>query len=311
MRTQRIDTGHGQCQENGTCDCDPGWRGVACDLFSCDGSNDCSGNGECVDVNTCQCYVGYYGKSCNEMITCPSVRNCSRNGVCVDNSTCVCYGGYFGNLCDQFECTQGCSGRGTCEGPDICSCILGWTGFDCSVPSCEQLHYCSGQLISVFQRCGLLSSQCVVLGNGRCVGPKTCDCDDNWTEPWCNVFTCTSNNRTGNCSHHGNCTAPGWCTCQSDFCGEDCQYPGTVPPLFARTPHTHTHARASADVIDFPIAIDECTGMTGNDVTSPCSHICTDTCESYECSCRPGYMLQENGRSCQGQGVSNSCVHTE
>ena len=137
-------TGHGSCRLDGTCECNAGWQGSACDLFSCDGVNDCSGHGDCIEVNACSCHVGYTGATCNESTTCPARNNCSGNGVCLDLDTCLCYTGYFGAECDTFECNQGCSGRGTCEAPDVCSCILGWTGFDCSEPSCEQLHYCSG-----------------------------------------------------------------------------------------------------------------------------------------------------------------------
>ena len=34
--------------------------------------------------------------------------------------------------------------------------------------------------------------------------------------------------------------------------------------------------------------------------TDGCAHICTNTIGSYTCSCRTGYRLLSNGRSCQG-----------
>lgn len=41
---------------------------------------------------------------------------------------------------------------------------------------------------------------------------------------------------------------------------------------------------------------DECKINNGG-----CQHFCTDTPGSYTCSCKPGYKLMSNGRSCQGQ----------
>lgn len=199
--------------------------------MSCDGMDGCSGNGECVDVNTCQCYTGYQGSSCDKIVECPSVHNCSQNGVCVDKSTCLCFVGYFDDTCDQFECEHGCSGRGTCVAPDFCSCTVGWTGFDCSVPPCEEVNFCSGQQVLSFLD-KLLFLYCMFLssGNGQCVGLRTCECDDIWCGPSCNIFLCNSDS-TGNCSNHGECTTPDQCTCDSDFCGNDCQISGAARPF--------------------------------------------------------------------------------
>lgn len=33
---------------------------------------------------------------------------------------------------------------------------------------------------------------------------------------------------------------------------------------------------------------------------SPCDQGCTNTVGSYQCSCNDGYVLHENGRSCNG-----------
>ena len=33
---------------------------------------------------------------------------------------------------------------------------------------------------------------------------------------------------------------------------------------------------------------------------TPCEHNCTNTIGSFNCSCNDGYVLDENGRSCNG-----------
>ncbi|XP_039619697.1 complement C1r subcomponent-like [Polypterus senegalus] len=45
--------------------------------------------------------------------------------------------------------------------------------------------------------------------------------------------------------------------------------------------------------------IDECAEPTDEDEESLCSHICHNVIGSYFCSCRPGYTLQQDGRTCK------------
>nr|XP_006822914.1 PREDICTED: tolloid-like protein 1-like [Saccoglossus kowalevskii] len=47
--------------------------------------------------------------------------------------------------------------------------------------------------------------------------------------------------------------------------------------------------------------VDECENDNGG-----CGHVCTNTIGSYNCSCRNGYMLHENGHSCK----ESDCTHT-
>ena len=40
-----------------------------------------------------------------------------------------------------------------------------------------------------------------------------------------------------------------------------------------------------------------------------CDHYCTETLESYTCSCYPGYTLESNGHTCTGMYMDkSSCV---
>lgn len=46
----------------------------------------------------------------------------------------------------------------------------------------------------------------------------------------------------------------------------------------------------------------------------PCHQVCTDTCESYECSCTYGYVLKDDERTCEGiQGQCDAlpCVRSQ
>jgi hypothetical protein len=66
------------------------------------------------------------------------------------------------------------------------------------------------------------------------------------------------------------------CDCNPGYCGNDCQYS----------------------------IINECNGNVGNTsgaVNFPCDQVCIDTCESYQCTCMPGYILQVDGQSCKGK----------
>ena len=38
---------------------------------------------------------------------------------------------------------------------------------------------------------------------------------------------------------------------------------------------------------------------------NPCEHICTNTIGFFNCSCNDGYVLDENGRSCNGTYACN------
>ena len=54
---------HGKVN-NGTCECDVGWRGSLCDILGCPGINeDCSGHGSCNGaIHKCTCYNGWTGE---------------------------------------------------------------------------------------------------------------------------------------------------------------------------------------------------------------------------------------------------------
>ena len=116
-------SGNGECV-NGTCECNDGWEGDACnvrkDLSKTCPTNTpntvCSGNGYCNDMGQCVCddTNNWSGLDCSQQIEtkfkrpyshadCPSNDKdtvCSSNGTCV-NQTCVCNIASSGDDCSR------------------------------------------------------------------------------------------------------------------------------------------------------------------------------------------------------------------
>lgn len=112
-----------------TCQCDTGYYGYGCEIFTC--KDNCNYNGKCVSNDTCSCFRGYKGKYCE--IDC----GCNSRGVCLTNSDkCLCDRGYtFVNNRCELDCTvdpmrTDCL---TCSNCSFGTCIRGsclcWAGF--------------------------------------------------------------------------------------------------------------------------------------------------------------------------------------
>ncbi|CAC5421090.1 unnamed protein product [Mytilus coruscus] len=56
-------------------------------------------------------------------------------------------------------------------------------------------------------------------GNGLCVGPNICKCNNGWSGQQCINALCSNVN---NCSDHGFCILPDICLCSSTYTGENC-----------------------------------------------------------------------------------------
>ena len=55
-------SGRGMCNQNGTCTCQAGYKGEACEVISCPG--ECSGHGTCKLGGRCDCDSGFGGPDC-------------------------------------------------------------------------------------------------------------------------------------------------------------------------------------------------------------------------------------------------------
>ena len=87
---------HGVCQLDGSCKCNSGWSGPACDT-----------------------------KNHTECLPCDYL-----HGSCQTDGTCLCFNGYTG-----LDCSIPCSPchNGACQIDGSCKCRIGWAGADCTV----------------------------------------------------------------------------------------------------------------------------------------------------------------------------------
>ncbi|XP_065190811.1 fibrillin-1-like [Sycon ciliatum] len=118
------------------CTCNSGFSG---DGRSC--VCNCLNHGQCTEDGTCNCRKGFHGDKCQHNIDeCLPASPCHVDAICIDNDggyMCLCKSGYHGNgtQCqDQDECidqTHICSSNATCNnsiGSYQCTCRSGYTG---------------------------------------------------------------------------------------------------------------------------------------------------------------------------------------
>jgi hypothetical protein len=178
--------------------------GDNCQYFTCNGISDknstvCSGNGKCVNPNFCDCNNGYFGQNC-ELWTCGNVTRqrvefldplgctfkgdsgCNMRGICISYNKCSCTGGYYGQYCEDFNCggiekdsPNVCTGRGKCVDINRCECQKGvYEGLNCELAVC-------------FTKSGSLACS----GHGTCITPNKCECSAGYTGPECEFPICS------------------------------------------------------------------------------------------------------------------------
>ncbi|WAR18704.1 TEuncharacterized [Mya arenaria] len=91
-----------------------------------------------------------------------------------------------------------------CSNVNNCS-QKGWTGPSCTEYDCVGVNNC--------------------YGNGKCVGPNVCECNEGWSGSLCIFASCKN---VLDCSGRGFCTQPDICSCSQAFTGVDC---GSCVPL--------------------------------------------------------------------------------
>uniref|UniRef100_A0A8C1TC09 Stabilin 2 n=1 Tax=Cyprinus carpio TaxID=7962 RepID=A0A8C1TC09_CYPCA len=185
---------NGKCDEdhlgNGTCTCDAGFTGVACELCvdghfgpDCKACN-CTEHGSCDEgpkgTGSCFCEQGWTGPRCENRLADGPVCNpaCHEKGVCMKNNTCVCKPFYEGdgltctvaNMCKYWN--GGCSKDAKCsqKGEKVsCTCFKGFSGdgFECSpVDPCAD-----GENGGCHEH-----ATCTMTGAGK----RKCECKDNY-----------------------------------------------------------------------------------------------------------------------------------
>ncbi len=305
-------SGHGRCQDDGSCDCrdengnDVGWRGSICNI-KCKGTvngKPCNGFGTCLANGNCQCFDGYRGEGCD--LKCPGlIQNpnpiyandptkmlvCSGRGECQSNegslATCKCIPGYVG-----FDCSVACEGLifqvtisgvsrvpiGNCSGHGQCKTTLPTVADRAELGSCAcdrgwRFSNCSRECA------GGAKNPCSGSNQGTCTASGSCICEPGWRGASCNRECAGGFSKP--CNNHGICTPFGNCTCFEGYLSFDCGF--------------------------------ECEGGAGN----PCNrHGTCLTDGSCDCDAEyrgracdlkcPGTNDRKDGYVCLGRGICNS-----
>uniref|UniRef100_A0A8C4GKP0 Stabilin 2 n=1 Tax=Dicentrarchus labrax TaxID=13489 RepID=A0A8C4GKP0_DICLA len=187
----------GKCDDgqlgNGTCTCDVGFGGVACEL----------------------CSDGFYGPTCKAC-------NCSEHGSCDagrrGTGSCFCEDGWTGERCETpqaeiFQCSPPCSPKAVCRENSTCMCRPFYEG--------------DGFTCTVMDMCQIWNGGCAKGAKCSQTGEKvSCTCPKGHTG---DGFNCQPIDRcsfadNGGCHEHATCTptAPGKsrCTCKDNYIGD-------------------------------------------------------------------------------------------
>ncbi|XP_056603572.1 stabilin-2 isoform X1 [Triplophysa dalaica] len=185
---------HGKCDEdhlgNGTCTCDAGFTGVACELCvdghfgpDCTACN-CTEHGSCDQgmkgTGSCFCDEGWTGSRCENKLADVPVCSpaCHKKAVCMENNTCVCKPFYEGDGI-------------TCTAADMCKYWNGGCSKDAKCTQKEEKVSCA--CLKSYSGDGFVCTPidpCVADDNGGChehatctmTGPdkRKCECKDNY-----------------------------------------------------------------------------------------------------------------------------------
>jgi tenascin len=229
--TGAVCHGNGICVSN-TCYCESGYLQPHCRQKSCRQNNDCSGHGICNEDGSCACYEGYRGDDCNDpsYTISPIVELCARQVKakgCGDGAKCSGHGScnsklgkcecssksWIGDDCSQRPCDSGCSQQGGCAEDGSCACNEGFSGSECEFRDCP--NNCSG--------------------HGECdttVGQ--CTCENRWAQVDCSEKECLKKGGL-TCNGHGVCKE-GECECIGEYSDESPMWRGEVCDKFVDPP---------------------------------------------------------------------------
>ncbi|TSV02075.1 Protein jagged-1 [Bagarius yarrelli] len=284
---------YGQCQNGGTCTCQPGFVGKHCEVQqSVCMSSPCQNGGHCHATHTtyeCQCVNGYTGTNCEVQLD-PCVPD-----PCVNKAQChALQSGFY------CECADGYEGRTCAELTD-----------HCKISSCLVIDSCTISVVSNSTQEGtwLISSN-VCGPYGRCIsqsgGNFTCVCLPGFTGSYCheNVNDCASSP----CVNGGTCldgVNSFSCVCRSGWEGRLCE--------------REVNECASEPCMNGGES--QCDSTTCLNTGT-----CVDHGESYRCVCPPGFggstcnsainstcdsQPCANGGTCVGVGGAFTCICKE
>ena len=352
--------GHGRCRaDSGACDCDAAWRTLSVDEVcstACPGpsTSPCSGHGNCTADARCECQPGYRGAACDTV--CPTDaegRLCGGHGECDAAGACACVAGaatgyWGGDACDacaagwwgpecgdvcvsgvstarecicepswarpncSVQCPLGgpgivCAGHGVCDsgksGTGACICLAGYAG-----PACDFLCESSSE-----EPCS---------GHGQCRPDGSCRCQDSVAGHWAGLacdacaedyfgtncdLRCPRDAAGADCSGHGHCVSTSACTCYADAVqghweGPVCE--GCAPGYYGPACRNECPGGSCQPCFGHGVCDDglagsgACACQSGPDV----GHWASETCGE----CAPGYWTPQCTAECPG-GAAEPC----
>ncbi|XP_078677001.1 stabilin-2-like isoform X1 [Branchiostoma floridae x Branchiostoma belcheri] len=245
-------SGHGACaggiQGNGTCTCEGGFGGIACETCKNDKlyGPECSGECTCVHGicksglegdGSCTCLSGYKGEHCDEPLPHCDALDCNQFGRCVEQAqgeelVCRCLPGYHGdgkNSCLPIDpCLEAvCAPQADCihTGPNQhrCECRPNYSG-DGRV--CLPIDPCQTN----FGGCPTNSTVCVYDAPGK----AHCECKQGYVDlvegQGCGLIDICQHDNP--CHRNANCTtvAPGQteCVCKLGYVGDGINCYGNI-----------------------------------------------------------------------------------
>ncbi|CAB1328475.1 unnamed protein product, partial [Coregonus sp. 'balchen'] len=281
--------------------------------YLCDGDNDCG------DMTTSTCAQNEFRCSSGRCI--PALWYCDGGTDCADGSDEPSSCTTLVRTCntDQFRSNRTCSAlEFTCvnnQGPQRKCIPRGWVcdgDADCA-DALDEHQNCTRR------SCGVNEFTC---SNGLCIRSsyrcdRRNDCGDSSDEQGCTYQPCQQHQFTcqnGRCvSRTFICDGDNDCGDESDELDHLCRTPPlTCPPGQFRCDNGHC-----VPLFNVCDRTDDCSdnsdekGCGINECTDPsmhhCDHNCTDTPTSFICTCRPGYRLMSDNKTCDDV---NECAET-